>query len=335
MLEFLEKILNIDSTSGNENALALYFKENYHPPGAELELQETNNKRLNLFYKWGQPRVIFCTHFDTVPPYIPPRFEKDIIYGRGSCDAKGQIAYMYEAACRLYNEGADNFGLLLLAGEEDGSHGAKRANELIRGCEFVIIGEPTNNKLIKASKGTLLAKVSFSGESCHSGYSHCGDNAIDRMLTFFDRLSRVRFLYDEVLGETTYNLGQLHSHNAHNVVSDNASVNIFFRTTHKSHDLISNILRGLADEKTEIEFSSNDRPLDFLTLPGFETGIVSYGTDAPSLTNLGERLLYGPGSILNAHTQCEHILIKDLFRAVDDIKDIYHILSAKKMAANY
>jgi len=62
---------------------------------------------------------------------------------------------------------------------------------------------------------------------------------------------------------------------------------------------------------------------------GFETGVVSYGSDAPELYNLGERLLYGPGSILDAHTDNENIKITDMNRAVDDLTQIYKKLKEK------
>jgi acetylornithine deacetylase len=338
MYKFLEETLAIDSTSERENDVAMYIKEHFHPEGSELEIQETKDGRLNLFFKWGQPKIIFCSHMDTVPPFIPPKFKKNAVHGRGSCDAKGQLACMYEVCNQLRKEQNNNFGLLMLAGEEDGSHGAKRANELIQGCEFVIVGEPTRNKLIKASKGAFLARVTFHGTSCHSGYQRFGDDAIKRMMIFLDRLSRIRYLYDKDLGETSYSLGRLKSDNAHNVLSDNASVNIYFRTTHTSHHLVKEVLLGLADAKTEIKFGSNDEPLDFYTVPGFDTDIVSYGTDAPSLYNLGERLLFGPGDILNAHTQHEYVTYDELEKAVKDLRKIFlslQVSSLRRRAVNY
>lgn len=329
MIEFLTKILEVDSTSGKENYLIHYIKEHLSPEGAKCEIQETVNGRLNLFYTWGEPEIIFCSHIDTVPPYIPPVISDKIIYGRGSCDAKGQVAIMYEVCKQLHKEGEYNFGLLILAGEEDGSHGAKRANELIKGNEFVIIGEPTRNKLIEASKGTLLAKINFKGKACHSGYQQYGDSAVERMIKFVNRLSHIRFEYDKVLGSTTYNYSHLNSDNANNVVPDDVSLNIYFRTTWKSNRMIKEVLWGLADELTDISFGSNDEPLRYYTLPGFETDIVAYGTDAPSLFKLGKPLLYGPGSILTAHTEHEHIHIDDLHKGITDLKKIYTLLKEK------
>jgi acetylornithine deacetylase len=321
--------MKVDSTSGFENSSADYLISNFHPDGSELEVINVENGTKNLFYKWGNPRIIFCSHFDTVPPYIPPEIRGNIIRGRGSCDAKGQIAVMAEACRRLHESGEKDFGLLMLAGEEVGSYGAIAANKVIQGCKFVIVGEPTENKLIKASKGNILVEFNFHGKSCHSGYPRHGDSAISRMLNFVNQLNAYEFPVDEVLGETTFNIGGLVSDNAHNVVSGKAVMKIFFRTTPKTHDSIRDIIYNMIDEQTECVYKYGDKPMDFYTVEGFETGVVSYGSDAPELYNLGERLLYGPGSILDAHTDNENIKITDMEKAVDDLTQIYKKLKEK------
>lgn len=326
MLDFLFKILEIDSTSGREEFAADYIAQNFKPAGAEMEIQYIPNGKKNVFFKWGNPGIIFCSHIDTVPPYIPPSRDNGIIKGRGACDAKGQIAAMYEACGQLEREGKNNFGLLILAGEEVGSYGAITANKLITGCEFVIVGEPTENKMIEAGKGNLLVEVTIKGKSCHSGYPENGDNAVERMRMFLNRLAELKFSDDDVLGKTTYNIGMLSSENAHNVVSAEVSFRVFFRTTFLTHDGIPDKLKSIADENTEIKFAYGDKPVKFHTVGGFEKGIVSYGSDAPELYNLGKRLLYGPGSILVAHTDEERVNISDLEKAVTDLKNIYYKL---------
>ena len=72
-----------------------------------------------------------------------------------------------------------------------------------------------------------------------------------------------------------------------------------------------------------------DPPIEFMIVPDIKTGVVSFGSDAPELYNLGERLLYGPGTILTAHTENEHIKISDLDRVVKDLKIIYQKLKEK------
>lgn len=323
MIDFLMDILRFNSTSGSENELAMYISEKYKPANANIEIQETESGRLNVFFKWGEPKIIFNSHLDTVPPYIPPVKEDHVIKGRGSCDAKGQLAYLFEVCKQLSEEKYNNFGMLMTAGEEDGSHGAVRANETVKNCDFIIVGEPTENILIKASKGNWCLQFTFRGKNCHSGYPELGDNAISRMVKFINKLDAVDFGDDKVLGKTTYNIGKLESKNAHNVVADYVTLKMFFRTTFESHDRVIDILKKLLDDKSEMEILYWDEPMEFYTVDGFETGIVSYCTDAPSFSNIKNKLLYGPGSILVAHTNDEYIKIADLYKAVDDVKNIY------------
>lgn len=316
-------ILRFDSTSGQENELARYIAEKYKPTNVDVEIQKTESGRLNVFFKWGEPKIIFNSHLDTVPPYIPPVKDNDLILGRGSCDAKGQLAYLFETCKQLSGEGYDNFGMLMTAGEEDGSHGAIKANEIIKNCDFIIVGEPTENILIKASKGNWCLQFTFTGKNCHSGYPELGDNAIDKMVGFINKLNQIDFGNDKILGKTTYNIGKLESNNAHNVVSDFVTMKMFFRTTFESHNKIIDKLIMLLDDKSKMEILYSDDPMEFYTVDGFETGIVSYCTDAPSFTNIPNKLLYGPGSILVAHTSDEFIKIADLHKAVEDVKNIY------------
>lgn len=323
MLNFLSDILKIESTTGTENTLAYFIAKKYTPKGMICEIQNTDDGRVNLFFTIGKPNIVFNSHIDTVPPYIPPTFTDEIIYGRGSCDAKGQLAYLWQAANELIAEGEKDFGLLMTFSEETGSIGAKYANSLLTDTEYIIVGEPTENKLITASKGTHLIKVTVKGKSCHSGYPQYGDSAINTMREFLERLDNTGFPVDDAMGETTYNIGRLQSDNAQNVVPDLVTFNLFIRTTFASHPVYQKMLESIKGDKIALEYPLNKGPIKFFTVEGFETGVVAYGTDAPSFTNVPNKILYGPGTILVAHTENEHIHIKDLYRAVEDVKKIF------------
>lgn len=325
----LEQIMMINSTSGKEAELARYIAENVHVPGAILDIQEIGDGSVNLYYKWGKPDIILCTHLDTVPPHIEPRSGNNRVYGRGACDAKGQIITHLNVCRDLYNEGETNFGLLLVAGEETGSTGARVANNLVKGCKYVIIGEPTENKLIRAGKGIQLYDVKISGISCHSGYPQLGDDAVGRMNIFLGRLAGLQFPVDPVTGSTTYNIGQLSSENAYNVVPDLVTFKIYFRTTSASHLSIENSLRSISDEKTTITKVREDKPFEYYYIEGFDSDTVAFGCDGPSLYNLGKCLLYGPGSIKVAHTEHEFINIPDMEKAISDLKKIFKTLKTE------
>ena len=173
-LDFFHKILSIDSTSGREAELADILSVEFAAPGRKVESFEVGDGTKNILVSWGSPKVVFCTHLDTVPPYISPSFHDDRVEGRGTCDAKGQIFAMYEACKELEAKGCSDFGLLLLAGEETGSFGAKAfsvmAKEIGWSADWVIVGEPTDNYMASAAKGTKSFEVAFSGKAFHSGY---------------------------------------------------------------------------------------------------------------------------------------------------------------------
>lgn len=331
-LRFFREILEINSTTGEERKLADMLLAHMRNEGIDAEFAPMPHDAIqpaNVFAKWGRPDIVFCTHLDTVPPYISPAFDCDEVRGRGSCDAKGQIISMYLACRRLAAEGATDFGLLLLHGEETGSFGAKEFRTL-PGGELVIVGEPTDNCMVKASKGTKAFDVTVIGKSFHSGYPENGDSAIDRFIDFAAALREKKFTNDPVLGATTYNIGKLISDNPQNIISDKVSCRVYFRTTFSSDSQVSEFMASLASNHIKIEPLGGDSPMNYLTLPGFPTTTVSFGSDAPQLTNFKERILCGAGSILVAHRPEEHIRIEEIDKAVKQYVDIYHFYKNQK-----
>ena len=220
--DFFHELLSIDSTSGKEREVAEWLAERL--PGMFpasnrplLRVDEVGDGTLNLLLTWGSPRIVFCSHLDTVPPYIPPVFcdrwpvkpamtesttpgttplvipgltgnLPDIIAGRGSCDAKGQVFALVEACKRLAEEGRSDFGLLLLAGEETGSWGAKAFAKTEFKAEYLVVGEPTDNCMVSASKGTKSFDLKFTGVPFHLGYPQYGVSAVDLFVEFVNAL---------------------------------------------------------------------------------------------------------------------------------------------------
>ena len=146
-MELFRNMLSIDSTSGREREMGEWLAANLEAP--EVETFEVGDGTLNVFLRWGEPRVVFCSHMDTVPPYIPPKFLSDRVLGRGACDAKGQVWAMYTACCRLAAAGRSGFGLLILSGEETGSWGAKAFARTPFRAPLLVVGEPTDNKIFR------------------------------------------------------------------------------------------------------------------------------------------------------------------------------------------
>src|ERR1700739_3230848 len=133
------------------------------------------------------PDLVFSTHLDTVPPYIPFSEDAEFMYGRGVSDAKGIVAAQVAAAEVLRAAGL-RIGLLFVSGEERDSAGAKVANDSPKGSRFLINGEPTDNRLALASKGTLRAVLRSTGKMAHSAYPELGDSAVHKLIEALGKL---------------------------------------------------------------------------------------------------------------------------------------------------
>lgn len=311
-----EDILGFDSTSGKERPLAEYLAKRLKAP--KVESFEVGDGTLNLLFSWGVPRVVYCTHMDTVPPYIAPTVGESVVHGRGSCDAKGQIIALYTACCELAAAGHDGFGLLLLSGEETGSWGAKAFAKLPFKADLLVIGEPTENKMISASKGTKAYELVFKGEPFHSGYPQFGHSAVDMFVDFVNELRARRFPFGDVLGETTFNIGRLVSDNPQNVLSPELSCRVYWRTTFASDGPVHEYMMTEASKVADVRFIGGDIPASYTVFEGFPAGPASFGTDAPHLTNFHRKIICGPGSIRHAHRDDEHVLVADLEQAVSN-----------------
>lgn len=396
-IRLLKEMLEIDSTSGMERNLADFLAEKMTTDRNRLERFDVETMAedvpdgcslpQNLLFSWGVPKVLFCTHLDTVPPYIPPVFDDvtdhedaydtdcssaDVkVSGRGTCDAKGQIFAMWEACKALEAKGYDGFGLLLLAGEETGSFGARTFNALLSDTPsvmsgkvetysdlWVIVGEPTDNCMATAAKGTKSFEVTFRGEAFHSGYPEHGSSAVEMFGDFLNALRSIRFPYDDILGETTYNIGKLISDNPQNILSPELKCRVYFRTTFESDQMVCNVMKNMAGPDARLRFGcprvqdgsdivakevapwqkamtvrslGGDSPTRYETFDGFETKPVSFGSDAPQLTAIPNKILCGPGSILVAHRHDEHILMSDIETAIGNyIRMAEQIMSAQK-----
>ena len=311
---FFQELLSIDSTSGKERKVAEWLLERLEAPSKQAF--EVGDGTLNLLLQWGTPQVVFCTHMDTVPPYIPPEGREDVIRGRGSCDAKGQLFAMYTACKELEAEGVTDFGLLLLAGEETGSWGAKAFDKTGWGAPFLIVGEPTENKMVSASKGTQSYDLLFRGEPFHSGYPQYGVSAVDLFNQFYNKLKATDFGVDPLLGETTWNVGLLQSDNPQNILSPELRCRLYFRTTFTSHEAVRQWMAAAEKDALTVTPRGGDVPARYVTLEGFESAPVAFGSDAPHLSHFGHKSICGPGTIRVAHRDDEHILVRDLETAV-------------------
>ena len=333
--ELTRKLIDIPSVSGDEQMVGVFLKSHLESLGYDVEMQEVAEDRFNVFATTtAWPRVVLSTHMDTVPPHIVSSEDEAKIYGRGACDAKGIIAAQINAAERLRGLGIDEIGLLFTVDEEQGSRGAQVANriKLERPPEYLINGEPTDNKLAVATKGSLRLNLRTSGRASHSAYPEQGESAIEAMLDVLDSIRKCDWPVDDLLGETTCNIGVIGGGTRVNVVPDEASADLQLRLVSKAGP-IKKILEAAIAGRAAVEYLSEHEPVNLETIAGIEQCVVRFTTDIPYLSNWGKPLLLGPGSILNAHTEHEFVMKQELTEAVDIYVRLTRALLAKKPEA--
>ncbi|VDN26753.1 unnamed protein product [Gongylonema pulchrum] len=299
---FLTQLMQINSTTGNEEDLSTALTQYFTTTGWHVLRQplKSDPKRHNLLvtripYKPPGPRYLMNTHMDTVPPYIPPACDGIKVSGRGANDAKGQLAAMTFAAQQIAKEDpvlAENIGLLFVVSEELDHIGMVEANSLGAVPEFFMIGEPTELKFGRLQKGAVKVTLKVHGKAAHSGYPHMGDSAIDKLLDIL-----------------------------HDIPA------IFFRVTTSTSDILQQ-LEEIVDGRAEIDQSfGKNEPIRLTAPPApYESEVVAFNTDLPyfiARNKLKAAYLFGAGSITNAHSKDEHVLVEDLKKAVEIHIDIF------------
>lgn len=322
------ELLAIQSTTGSESAIVDYVSRWLVARGWSMTLQEVSRGRSNIWASRSGGGVTFSTHLDTVPPYVPPRLEGTRLFGRGSSDAKGIAAAMLVAADRLASSGEKRVDVLFVVGEEKGSDGARAANHLATRSRYLINGEPTESKLASGAKGSLRVTLRTRGREAHSAYPHLGKSAIEPMLELLPTLRSLELASDPVLGDTTVNIGTIRGGTEANVIPAHAEAELMFRLVGEVEPLRKKILEW-AKGKADVEFGSHIPAQKFATVPGFETGPVAYTSDIPLLSNWGEPLLFGPGSIHVAHTPDEYIDVEELRASVETYERLARTLLAR------
>lgn len=330
--QLTRELIDIPSVTGDEKAVALFLQSHLKGFGYVVQLQRVAEDRFNVIATTAAPaRVVLSTHMDTVPPHIIASEDEERIFGRGACDAKGIIAAQIMAAERLRHEGTQEIGLLFTVDEEQGSLGAEFANKnrFERPPEYLINGEPTDNKLATATKGSLRLEVRAKGRTAHSAYPEQGESAIEKLLDVLESVRKCEWPVDDLLGETTCNIGVISGGTRANVVPEEAAAILQLRLVSKTGP-VKTILEDAIAGRADVEYLSEHDPVRLQTIEGLEQCIVRFTTDIPYLSRWGTPLLLGPGSILNAHTDHEFVEKQELTEAVDLYVRLVRALLAKK-----
>jgi acetylornithine deacetylase len=315
LFELTKFLINLKSPTGEEHDISQFLFDYIQKLGFTVEHQEVSSGRYNIYAQVGKPKVVLSTHLDTVYPILPMSEDKDFIYGRGACDAKGILAAQIKAGEALVKENVKGFGLLFVVGEEGGSDGAMKANLIENACQYIINGEPTGNQMAVGSKGSLRVQIETKGKAAHSAYPEQGESAILKMMEILQDLQMAEYPEHKILGQTTINIGTISGGTQANVVPDTASSELMFRVVSGIRDIKKQI-KSIVKNRAKMHYLTACEPMLLETIEGYRTMVASFATDIPFLSNWGKPFLIGPGSILDAHTLNEHIQKSELRKAV-------------------
>jgi len=298
-------------------------------------------------------RIVLEAHMDTVsvqgmtiPPF-KPRVDAGLMFGRGSCDTKAGLAGMMHAVASLKEKGIVPPCDVLLAAVVDEEFSFQGVTTLCKElvANAAIVAEPTDLRVAIASKGVLRWRIHAHGKSAHSSKVHLGTNAIYHMarvvLAFEQDHAALAHAPHPLLGAASCNVGKISGGVQVNFVPDSCVIEIDRRLLPSEsvaevwkhyQNLIDRLMQQvpemdvrmeepmLLDEAWTVDPSNaivlaaqnvlngmgeNDQPIG-----------VPFGSDASKLGRAGiPTIIYGPGSIDQAHAAVEYIELEQVARA--------------------
>ncbi|OZU87817.1 acetylornithine deacetylase [Virgibacillus indicus] len=364
-VRFLQEMIRVDSSNppGNEHKAAKLLAERSESAGIPYDISqfESNRSNFKIHLKGeGKGRLLFCGHMDTVLPGEQPwnhspfsgEIEEGRMYGRGTSDMKSGLCAMFLAVESLFKEGKKlpkDIIFLATAGEEVDSCGARQylKEESLDDVEALVIGEPTNEKVVVGHKGALWLEIITTGKTAHGAMPANGINAVEWMRNVMDMAESLKSKWkisSIPLGESSLAITKLNGGVQTNVIPDRCSMHIDIRSIppQEHEDLISEIkqnLQELFSTEESPDFHINkllDRPsiLTEKTSPVIASALrikeqnsvhgVSYYTDGAVL-NPDSRiptLIYGPGDEKLAHQPNEFVDVNAYLRSIDFYKEL-------------
>ncbi len=361
--DLLSRLVAYDTTSRFSNLpLADFVADYLDGPGTRLtRLPSPDGHKASLLIETGPPSrdgagLVLSGHMDVVPAdeagwrSDPFRLEEqgDRYAARGSADMKGFLALAVNrfAALRRPQLRAP-LALLLTYDEEIGTVGARRFVETFDAerplPRSVVIGEPTDLRVIRSHKGMLRLRLSFEGRAAHSGYPHLGRSAIEPAARAIVALAALRHqmelerpAYAELFPAVPYpalNTGIVQGGSAANVIPDHCDIQLGIRllpgmSAQAMADRVETAVREAIGQETFSMESLSESPammlpLDSMLAPllhdcggtSHDTGVM-FASDAGWLQRRGmECVLFGPGSIEAAHRPNEFLPIAEFRQA--------------------
>ncbi|MDD4938060.1 MAG: M20/M25/M40 family metallo-hydrolase [Candidatus Shapirobacteria bacterium] len=325
--ELLKNLITIPSVSGGEIKVGDYLFNLLKEQNFQVKKQFVDQNRFNLVANFGNPKIYFSAHMDTVAPFFGFNEDTDYIYGRGSCDTKSSIASMIIAIIKAKDSGFNDFGLIFTVGEETNFDGIKSLIKSDINIPFVIVGEPTSCNLVNGHYGILNIKLTSQGKSAHTSQPQKGINAIDLLIDAIRKIKSV-----SIHPETPISLVKIEGGTADNIVPQNATAIFGLRPSPNDSNNYYDLFKSKLNQEndTKIEVLIDVSPVHF-TVPK-ELSFIGEGQTVKYFTELSfcpNGVVLGPGDIKFAHGLDERILKSELSKAVDIYYQILKNYSSK------
>ena len=364
LLQVLDDLIGINSINPfypggrPEQGIQDYVESFFQSHCVEVARQEVEPGRSNVvgILPGEMPgrRLIFEAHCDTVGvegmavPFEPRR-EGNRVYGRGACDDKGGLAAMMCALASLRERGVTppvEIWVVSAVDEEYAYRGVVRLMEGLR-ADAAIVAEPTELRMVIASKGCLRWRTVIEGRAVHSSKPHLGVNAINGMARLLVALEEDSHELSKrahaLVGSPTLTVGRIDGGKQVNIVPDRCTIEIDRRLIPgEAPEVVSAYYRGAVerfmDGEPELKVRIEppflvDHPLETAAdsvIAGTVASVVRdlglndepagavFGSDASKLSAGGvPSVILGPGSIDNAHTINEFVEVDQLERCFE------------------
>lgn len=193
-LGLLVRLISIESVTGNEVNVLDFLGEEATKRGFSCQWEPVPEATGNLVFYRGKSRVLLATHVDTVPAWghpfaFHPHLEGDVLWGRGSLDAKGQIV-----ALLLASELTEAPFCVALFCDEEGEGKGSRYFSPPEGTEWALVLEPTGMRIGIAEAGWIEVAVRFKGSASHGSMASFGRNAIEAFFKAWEAVKTLPFL---------------------------------------------------------------------------------------------------------------------------------------------
>lgn len=304
----------------------------------------------------------------TIDPYLPT-IVGGRIYGRGACDVKGGMAAMISAMSRFAHDRQQERPTLIMACTCDEELNQLGVQHLIDGIsnrsqsyrllpkppDMIVVAEPTELNVAVAHLGSVRWMIRTRGKAAHSSDPRQGENAIYRMAKLITQLeSHANDLSNSaahpLCGRKALSIGIIEGGESVNIIPAECSISIDRRLLPGEDGLtVVSEVDAYLRERTDIQFETvppstvgyalpddNNRELaDRIVAAG--SGIqhcsivgLPFGTHAARYSRSGiPSVVFGPGSIQQAHTVDEWLAIEQLEHAAETL---YRFLSGFSLA---